>query len=512
MNKFSYPQAAGLLGLLAVGACADPISDVKIDDWAPEVALPLLETSFTLRDALEDAAFSEYVEEGADGGLRVGLREKLFDYRVSDNVPLVNLTFPLATPETVVDPSSFGIVLPVSLIDMTGVTAVVQMRNDYPTDATVTVTTDNIALDGVAFEYTFTVPAGATQVDSFAVATSRFELSDDGTITMRYAAELAGGQVGVQMSGGSVVLKPSDFTYAEGPLTEVGFELQLDSTAFPFFDAFEPGTISLVNPTATVTIENSVGAPVRFTSPDSYVGYRDGSRETLVSPFTRGLDIAYPAFDAGPVPQPTVFRLDESTSNFADVLSGLPTHMNFTLACELNAEGAEEKFFIHRDARVRGDIEIDVPLALRFDGFEVERDFAFDGSGFDEAASAEFLLKVDNGFGLGAKLQLGFLDAGGEEIAEAFPEPVQLFRAATVDALGKATANASTEVTIPIPAETIALLREASAARVTLQLDSPEATAAGGADFTQLYYDNAIAVRLGALITLDGEAVVKRQR
>ena len=334
-------------------------------------------------------------------------------------------------------------------------------------------------------------------------------VGDDGMVRLSYAADLADGRTDVQLTGGFFRLEPGRFEYAEGGLSNVAFSLELDSLQLSFFDALEPGTISLVDPRAKLVIDNSVGAPVRLSSPGSYFGYRDGETAEIISPLTAGLDFAYPALGEGPVFKRSELSFGSDVSNFVELLSGLPSVIDFNLHCDVNAAELPERFSIHRTSSVRGAIELDVPLALEFNGFTLEQEFDISGESFEGAADVELLARITNGFGLGVKLQATFLDAGGRELLTAFPAPVEVLEAAVVDARGRTTATTETEVRIEIARSDIAAIARAAAVRLKVILDSPDG-AGGSADYTQLYYDNAVAVRLGALITLDaGEALAR---
>ena len=508
MNTPSLRHAAGLLTLCGAAACADPITDVAIDDWRPEVAVPLLETSFSLRDALEGSAFAEAIIEDSSGALRIGLTEELFDVPVGERFPLVPLHFPLYRPDSDFD---FGDVagLPITRLDLSDGTAVITVTNPYDEEARVIVTSDNFELDGFPLRRRLIVAPDATVADTFAAATAKFEVAADGAVSFRYVATLAGGREGVQLGASSFRLEPGRFEYAEGPLSTLGFELDVDSLRLGFFDALEPGAVRLVGPSATLTIDNSVGAPVRVRTPTSYFGFRDGTSDTLRSPLAEGIDVAYPGLGEGPVAKRSELRFDDGNSNLAELVSGLPNVFDFDFAGVVNPEALDQPFSLHREGRVTGTLAVDVPLALGFEGFRLSREFPLDGSRFDEATDVALLARVTNGFGLGLRLQATFYDAAGRELLEAFPEPIEVLRAASVDADGLPVAPRDTEVRVRLRASALAAISRASTVALTVTLDSPDG-ADGGADFTQLSYGNAVAVGLGAVVTLDGPAAVGR--
>ncbi len=499
MNTHTLRQAAGLLTLFSFSACIEPFSDVAIDNWTPEVAAPLLSTSFTLRDAIRNTEFAAKLTEDSKGALHIGINEELFELNVGDRFEIPKLAIPLLKNETVINFRELGIELPISLIDFEDVRVVVQFINAFPSEATVELTSDNFTADGKPFLHSIKVGPGASATDTIHFDKTRFAISDRDDVTMRYAATLADGSKDVQMVGGLFSLQAKDFTYAEGYLSDLAFDLGLDSVRFDFLDAFEPGTVSLVNPRGRLVIENSVGAPVRLKTYTSEVLLRDGTPVALTSPLDAGIDLVYPTKAEGHVAKRSELIFDRETSNLEQVFNHLPNAVNLGIGCTVNAEKLKQKFFLHRDATVRGRLEVDVPLALQFKQFKVRKALALDASSLENAESASFLLRVENGFGLAAKAQVRFLDKDSVEVATLFPAPVAVLASATVDAFGRVTSPTSTDIDIVVAKDNLRRISTAVSAEVILTLDSPQGT---GAPFTQLYYDNTIAVKLGAKVAV----------
>ena len=400
---------------------------------------------------------------------------------------------------TVVDFAEMGVDVPVTRVDFEEVRLIIKFANAYPSEASVTVTSDNFYVDGKSLRRVVKVPAASSYADTSYVPKARFTVSDEGAVTMRYEADLGNSLKDVQMAGGFLSLEARTFSYAEGYFDDLAFDLDVDSVKFDFFDAFEPGTIKLVNPRARLVIENSVGAPVRLTADPSTVGFRDGTSALLTSPLDRGLDFLYPSLAEGNVVKRSELLFDRETSNLETMLNLLPNSINLGIRCAVNPDARKEKFFIYRDALVRARLEVDVPLALGFNKFVLRKALTLDPSSLENAESATFLLKIENGFGLAADAQVRFLDRDSVEVATLFPKPVAVLAAATVDAFGRVTAPSTSNVEIQVPKEVLRRIATSVSAEVVLTLDSP---AGAGAKFTQLHYDNTIAVKLGAKVAV----------
>lgn len=499
MNTFSLRPLLGLLALLTCWACSDPISDVSFDDWSPEVAAPLLNTKFTLRDALAGTDFAGQVTEDQSSALRLKVAQSIFEVRVGDRLEVPAFAVPLLDTVTRFDFAAEGIDLPVSRIDLTGGRMYLSLRNDYPQAAMVTIKSANFLVDGQPLRQVFQVASSSTLTDSIDVGNVSFRASSDKSITISYDADLAGGPQNVRLSGGFFALKAQDFTYAEGKLNDLALDLGLDSVAFDFFDAFEPGSMELVNPTAILRVENSVGAPIQLKTNNAYARKRDGSSMALTSELSTGVDFKYPSLSEGMVAKSSELIFDRETSNIASVIGEFPTAIGIGLQGQVNPSNLDQTFFLHRDAVIRGALEVDVPLAVRFNGFKIEKQLDFDASSLEEAQAITFLMHVDNGFGLDAKAQVVFYDGSGQELGNLFVTPVQVLAAARTNALGATLESTTTTVEIPIEADRVPVLAQARSAKILLELDSPRNS---GAAFTQLYYNNELGVKLGARVTL----------
>jgi len=108
------------------------------------------------------------------------------------------------------------------------------------------------------------------------------------------------------------------------------------------------------------------------------------------------------------------------------------------------------------------------------------------------------LLRVDNGFGLQAATQVYFYDASDVLLDSLFTAPEIVIAAPEIDDFGASTASIEKVTEVTIDAAKIANIAMSRNARVEITLQSPST----GAQFTQLFYDNSIGVKLGARVTV----------
>ncbi len=497
MKNTFYRLVAVGVAILSLAACSDTISDVQFENWEPEIAAPVLDTRFTLRDALADSDFSQYLSEDANSAINVRIAQDLFDVIPGDLLDVPEFTLPVLDTVNTVNLEDEGVDVVISRMDVSDAQLKYTFRNDYPQDAEVTITTANWLVAEQAYQYTYTVPANTTTSDSVQLAQVSFVVPASGEIDVRYTATMPTGDK-VRLTGGAIEFKGTDFLYAEGQLDKLEVDLGADSIATDYFDAFEAGTVSLVDPVARLVIENEAGVPFELMTNTAFATSRTGEAVKLTSPLSEGVLFNYPSMAEGKVSKTSEVIIDEQSSNILDVLNEFPESLQLGLEATANPEGLEENFFIHRDARLKGQFAMDIPLALEFNGFKLEEEFTFDGGSIAEAEAAVFLLRVDNGFALDAATQVYFYDNQGELLDSLFTAPETIVAAPEVDDFGVATSSVEKVTEIVLDPTQIATIAKSRSARVELKLYS----ATTGAQFTKLFYDNSIGVKLGARVTV----------
>ncbi len=495
MKSLNCCLVAAGVSVALLSACSDPINDVKFENWEPEVAAPLLDTRFSLRDVLASTNFANYLTEDANSALRLRVEQQLFDFAPANSLKIPTLTVPLldtVTSYSLAEADDFGL----QRIDLSAGDLVFTFYNNHSEEATITLTAANFTLAEKPLVHTFSVPAGETLKDSVAAHGYKFAVGDDQLLDIRYTAKLASG-ADVALALGALSLRRAEFSYAEGSLDMLEFDLGADSLGLNFLEVFEPGQVALIDPVATLTVENEVGAPFQLSTTTAFATTREGDKIEFSSGLNHGFLFEYPSLQEGKVSKTSEIILDRETSNLVDILNVFPSALELGLQGRVNPDSLTERFFIHRDARVKGNFELDMPLAVRFDNFALDAAFVFDASSFDQAESAAFRLLINNDFGLEAATQVYFYDANEALIDSLFAEPTVVLAAAEIDEFGATTASVQQLTEVEVDKAAITQLAATRSAVVRVFLSSPE----GGSQTTRLYNDNELGVQLGVRIT-----------
>ena len=492
----TWVVASGIAAIAAAG-CADPITDISVSSFEPDLAAPLLNTTFTLHDAIGGTEFASNLSEDEDSGLRISISQELFDVRPAENFSLPNILIPVLDSVTVYELTDEELEVGLNKVDFTDGGLSITFTNTLSESVLVVVESESFEVNGAPLRHEMLVGAESTASDTIALAGIRVDFGDDSEVLITYQARTADGTP-VRFPAGAIGLVENEFSYAEGTLRELAVDLGQDSIAFKALNAFNRGEVELVDVDARFTFTNEIGVPFSFVTPEAYATGPDGESIAFESSFSRGVEVAYPALSEGKVAKTTEIVVNSETSNFVDVINQLPTRVVIGLAAQANPAGLDDRFFIHDDARLTGRFDLDLPLALRFNDFALEQEFAFDGDSFRDAEAAALRLTVENEFGLAAKVQVFFEDEDGGTVDSLFLQPTTIVEAAEVDDYG-ATVSASTRTTeVELTGAQIERLAGSTQALAVIRLSSPQ----DGAGITRLFYDNEISFKIGARVTV----------
>lgn len=503
LTRLLAPALAGL-GLVAAGGCADPFTDVAFDNWEPEVALPLLATTFTIEDALRGAEFAERLDGDSSGVLALTLQSELFDAAPGEVLDFERIVLPLRDTAGAYTPEELDVPYGVTRIDLNAGLAIASFANDFPVDLDVTVRLPGVTADGAPYERSFVVPALSTVDDTLRVRRATLATDEDGRFRLGYTATTPEGQR-VVVTLGVVQFVTDGYSYAEGSFADLEVDLSRDSIALAFLDAFEPGSVALDDPSITIAVENETGVPLRVRAPEAYVVGRQGQRVNLRSDLDGGVVIAPAA--AGEAFASTVVKLDRDNSNLAEAVNRFPGAVVLALSGGAEAPAGEPgRFAVRRADRIRGTLTFEAPLNARFRGFEMRERFDFDASPLADARVATFFLGVASDFGLAVDAQVYFHDAAGQTFDSLFARPTRVALAEDnaeplpnqrYDAKGRPVH----EVEIPLSNRQVETLADARGASVLVRVTSPR----GGLGATTLHSDDEMSVRLGARVGVDPE-------
>lgn len=503
-----------LLGFLASCEEIDQLNDIDDVSYDAEFAIPLINSTLSMQDILDDLDEGSAIRIDQNGLLHFTYAGDVLTNQglsalqdVADNLPSIipvlsdNFAIPFAIPNQIdLDQLNFR---------SGELSYVVQNRNPEPVDVTVTV--PQLTQNGAALTYSFSLPAysgsglppTATNQDSPTDLAGIRVIPENDTVYIQYQALTPDGQK-VALSNFVFRINSPVLSYAQGYLGQNQYEGGNDEIEIDFFNqSYIDGTVQFADPTVRFLVENSFGIPTRAIINDFAVTTVAGERLTVSSNLIdTGIDFPYPPLDAVGEARTASFVFDRSNSNIVELLNSNPLAIAYDIDVRTHPEGnPEEKGFLTDESTYSVRLEVDLPLDGQIDQFALRDTTGLDLGELQELTEAEFKLIAENGIPIDADVQVFFLQENGAVLDSLFTDGPQRIAAAQMNGDGISTTTVSTEQIIPYPPERLEAVRQAS----NLALDVRLSTSSSMGRNVQIYQDQDIAIRLGAIVRVQSE-------
>lgn len=480
---------------LLLSSCAEPINDVQFKDENREFAVPLVSSKFTLKEVLTDTSYTKYITQDPSGGFVVRYNKQVLDQAPGALIKMPNIVLPLASTNSEYDLSAVDMDFEVRKMSATQGKMVIELKNPDPVSAvTARITSENFRFPD-NLDKTYTIQPGESIVDSFSVVGMDMIIPSSNKLVFNYDVQTSGANPN-PFVGGKFTLKDLDYSYAEGIVNKFEFELQSDSIEIDILDRFKVGSIGLVNPAVNIQFNNEVGIPFNLKSNKSYGITRDGEEVQINSVLNDGFTVAYPSVSEGKVAKQSDLLIDSKTSNIVSVLNQLPKALVFDLNVGIGSDQVGSLVQVYKDARFKANMQVDLPLALKFNDFEIPQEFEFSPEGLDDLVAAKFYVDVENGFGLETNLQVYLYNKDKVLIDSLINGQGAKVASADVDAQGNLVKGVMSNIELDVPKEKIQSLRQTTMCKAVIRLNSPVSSG-----LTKLDFANYASLKMKADLT-----------
>lgn len=450
-----------LIGLFLYSCTEDyfEFDKIRTDEWRPELAVPLINTSLTLEDIVIRNDSNGLFNTNSDGILEISYENNVintfgnrayevptqrFGDTISQVVPPFNpgtpLTIPFATEIVIEDTANFGVVIDSMILNEGRLAFTIE--NEYPYDIDITAKfrtfTDS---NGDTLELTYNVPAAASpsmpQVRSEEVDLTGFQinLTEDANGNPAVNTLPIDAQVTVMLQSGvgavsgeelRLIGAISDIQYKEfyGYLGNSTRELEKDTFAVELFRNFTTSDFFISNPFLNVTVTNSFAVPIEF----NFLflnAINTEKNQTLpfsIPPTLQPLVLNFPQQYGKEI---TNVQLDRTNSNLDSVVSFLLNEVAFDSEIQFNPNGVpppgQPRNFLSDTSDLELNVEFRIPFEGRAAGFFIEDTIDFNFELADDLDNGLIRVIAENGFPMGVKFQLTFLDDLNNKIDSLFP-------------------------------------------------------------------------------------------
>ncbi|MBI5916872.1 MAG: hypothetical protein HY842_15975 [Bacteroidetes bacterium] len=444
-----------LVSLLIAGAFGckqvDEFQDADIVSGDAEFAIPLLKAKTSIQDLLENFDEFTFIEIDPDGVIHLRYKgdvlsqnaKEFFDDTRSKLPPLI----PLGTPFFTLPFSSPG-QLEVDFATYSTGTVSLALISDYVGMVDLTVQILQAKKNGqpMTVHTQFQSPIGIQPIvfhypPEFVECAGYDLIPENGEVHIRYDAVTDAGDT-IELPFIALVNQNIDFSYIEGYLGNFEQLGKRDSITIEFFENWTQGDVFFEDPVIKIYIDNSFGVPTR-SSIDTFdiLTVNDG-RIPLESDFITetGIDFVYPALNEVGQTKSMTFTFDASNSNIKDVLGSRPIALDYKVDAIMNPDSiVDQRGFITDSSFYRIQVEVDLPLHGRANGFGVVDSFDVDFSGYGNLKEVEFKLVADNNMPLAIDAQVYFVDTTGTVLDSLFDARTRIVEAAPVDSNGEVT-------------------------------------------------------------------------
>lgn len=440
---------------------------IKSQNWSSEWAIPLINSSVSLKDLVKDS--TALIHDGEDGLLILVYEGQEFFSYTGEDIPFIpnqekilgeNFIVPDLLPGNSVDvPVSFLYQLetdePGTRIDSCNLKAgsytLVLTTNLNKDNASVQLTLPGLieSATGNPVEFTFDISypvggglivrdttidlAGHTLIFNNAPGHSN-ELVIEALVT-------AYGDNNPNNSPYSMELKNSytnlGFTRSFGYIGNQIIEMQ-DTIEMDIFDVneegnftFGPGSVNL-----KIDVNNSFGIPILMDIV-TFRAYHFGSTTDSVDIYIFGegnpaqFNVDYPGLDQ--IGQSVLTEINTENSNISEAIEISSGNIYIDIDGVLNPDSDSTLTnFVLDTSAIRADVTVEMSLFGGISGFKITDTVDFDLGNIEDITSLLLVVDAENGYPIEARLQLDFVDSAYQVLHSLLPPWEQLLSAAPV--------------------------------------------------------------------------------
>lgn len=201
-------------------------------------------------------------------------------------------------------------------------------------------------------------------------------------------------------------------------------ELQNQSIDLDGFEDFGDVGLEILAPSITFTVNNGYGLPMGI-SLAGFKGINNDQDEIVLAGSIVDNLISINAPDVAGENVNTVFSIDNTNSNIAELLSTTPIRIDIPVSATANPPGSNAVTnFLTDSSDVQLEAAVEIPLELRMDGFSRSFDFDISDFNIDDATEITIRILSTNEIPMSGSLDIMFVNDNNEVLHEVTNQPV----------------------------------------------------------------------------------------
>ncbi len=484
-----------LLCTTMFSACDKPETIVV----SPEFAVPLINSSLSIQDILDQANTGDIVSVGNDNFITLNYEDELFG---TDTVSLIEIPafmIPQIIPVQSV-PVPFPGDVDIDKIELKG--GKMYVNFDVPATAVGNVTVDinlaNFSNNGNAVSFTTTTNSVTTHQDSFDLTGYDIDFTS-GNFTSSYTAT-DDNSLPIVLSNFIMDFPSLEYDYIEGYFGVQNFVIPIQELSIDLFEQWKDGKVTFTDPKVRLTFDNSYGFPLRVNFDTLQLITRDEGYFDIVSFGLIDRNLNYPQLTERGQDKRTNINLNKDNSNMVEAFEASPYGLRHQFSGIANANANTNVIgFATDESKLTIGILAELPLEGAVENFTVVDTFDLDLTKEEiPEGEIEFKIIANNGFPLDIDLQCYFLNDFNQIVDSMFVENgISLIQAAPVDSDGKVTTALETITFRGFTLDQVRRIRQQSK-KIVLQ--GRFNTTNNGMTDIKLYSDYELGLKIGAKI------------
>jgi len=504
-------------------------------NWNPNVAVPAVHSSLTIRDILRDYDTTNLFVEDQTGFLYLMYHKQVFSLPASDYITLpdqsfsdnftgtefISQGFPATSPATVTKTYTHVMLLQLasdsfdSIIFKNG-TFSLDVSSTFLHTGLLTVTFPTVLKNGLPYSKTVNI---STSTGTFTYNQSFYDLAD-------YHADLTNpgfNQLPVELSltfvnSGNTV-SPSNqvnvnmsvntlqYKAIFGNIGQRNIPIQEDTVNVELFNNTMQGNLYFVNPKIRLFINNSFGVPFSASFSDFKI-YSSVSNTYVTYSFPSSYNptIIGAPFNYSDAPVVTPIILDTlNFPNIRTIVSEYPRYVHVTTNATSNPIGTSQYNFIKDTSKLSVDLEVELPLWGRASWWILQDTLDFNFSDYYKDSTVDlhnvdwvkFHLNILNGMPTEAGVQVYLTDSLYNIIDTIFtPENMNIVASGILGSNGKVIAPTRKTSDVIYYGSRLANLQNVKKALVRGYVHTTNV----GATIVRFYSDYALDVKMGVQV------------
>lgn len=440
---------------------------IKTNEWKPELALPLVNSSLTLEDIIikedDDGIINENAQTGIleiiyDGNVFSPIGEAQVPLPIQNFSRSINSPTPLPSnggqtpPIPYNDEISFNSTVEVDTLILKNGTLALTLENTFEHILNVTLRLPSFTdLNNQALELTFNIPASNGSTPT--VRSQNVDLTNY-TVDMMHGTQnhstfpieavinfdLIAGNSSTTNDELTINAQIRDLAFRNfvGYLGQGNLmDLELDTIDIDLFKNFVDGNFFLSNPFLDIDIYNGYGIPteLEFETLKSRNPDKNPSEITVQLPNNPIVLNSTPNFKT----DTTNIQLTNQNSNIDNVVSSLLKQIVYDARAEFNPNGPTTRNYLTDTSRIGLEVLLRLPFEGHASDFHLIDTIDFNFEGVDELESGLIKLNSENGFPVDVIIQIYFANSAYQVIDSLFDSNVnrEVIKSAQVNTNGR---------------------------------------------------------------------------